>query len=184
MRLEFPYGHKARLSSGQGIKWTCRHTHKKKCTHNFFVCKQTLLPGGVCAHMHIYLHQQILILLCIKGFGGVGGLEKPEKLLPPLWWYVHSPCFSHQHWSEPIVDSAATCDHGEGRNGNCMSAYPILPFVKQKYFNGLNPCHPPNASALVNPDIFPAAQLRSGSGPDRTTFQFHKDLYMCFTASS
>lgn len=53
---------------------------KKKCTHNFFVCKQTLLPGGVCAHMHIYLHQQILILLCITGFGGVGGLEKPEKI--------------------------------------------------------------------------------------------------------
>lgn len=55
--MEFPYGHKARLSSGQGIKWTCRHTLKKKCTHNFFVCKQTLLPRGVCAHMHICINK-------------------------------------------------------------------------------------------------------------------------------
>lgn len=30
---------------------------KKKCTHNFFVCKQTLLPGGVCAHMHICINK-------------------------------------------------------------------------------------------------------------------------------
>lgn len=143
----------------------------------------------MCVCTYAYLHQQILILLCITGFRGVGGLEKPEerKWLPLLWWYVHSPCFSHEHWPKPTVDSAAACDDGEGRNGNYKSAYPILPFVKflgqQKCFNGPNPLHLPKASALGNPNIFPAVQLRSGSGPDWTTLQFHKDLYMCFTAS-
>lgn len=136
--------------------------HVKKNAH-ILLCVQTDTSAWGCVCTYAYLHQQILILLCITGFGGVGGLEKLEerKLLPPLWWYVHSPCFSHQHWPKPIVDSAATCDDGEGRNGNCKNACPVLPFVKflgqQKCFNGPNPLHLPKASALANPEIFPAA---------------------------
>lgn len=114
-----------RESSGHvGIRVKKNHTY-------LFVCKQTLLSGGACVCTYAYLHQQILILLCISGFGGVGGSDKPEErgLLPALWCCVHSPCLSHQHWPEPRADSAVTCDDGEGRNGNylyeCMSHFAI-----------------------------------------------------------
>ena len=102
-----------------------------KKIHTLFIRVQTDTSVWGCVCTYAYLHQQILILLCISGFGGVGGLDKPEerKLLPALWWCVHSPCFSHQHWPEPRADSAVTCDDGEGRNGNylyeCMSHFAI-----------------------------------------------------------
>lgn len=143
--------------------------HVKKCTRNFLVCKQTLLPRGVCAHMHICINK-FSFCYVLQDLGEWEGWKNQRKGNYCLHSGGTFPCFSHQHWPEPTVDSAATCDDGEGRNGNCTSAYPILPFVKflgqQKCFNGPNPLHLPKASALVNPDIFPAAQLGSRSVPN------------------
>lgn len=93
--------------------------------------------------------------------GGVGGgLDKPEerKLLPALRWCVHSPCFSHQHRPEPRAGSAATCDDGEGRNGNylyeCMSHFAMcrVPGTAEVLQRAKIPPHPPGASALADLD--------------------------------
>lgn len=90
---------------------------------------------------------------------GVGGLDKPEegKLLPALWWCLHSPCLSHQHWPEPTADPAVTCGDGEGRNGNYLyksTSHFALCRVPgtAKCFNRPNPPCQPGASALASLD--------------------------------
>lgn len=147
--MEFPYGHKARLSSGQGIKWTCRHTRKKKCTHNFFVCKQTLLPGCVCAHMHICINKFSFCYL-LQDFGESEGCKNQRKgnyclysggMFIPLAFHI-STGQSPQTLLLPVM-------MGREEMETVKSAYPILPFAKflgqQKCFNGPNPLHLPKA---------------------------------------
>lgn len=95
---------------------------KKKISH-IFIRVQTdtsvCVCVCVCARMRICINK-FSFCYVFQDVGGMGGLDKAEerKLLPALWWCVHSPCFSHQHWPEPSTDSAVTCDDGEGRNGN------------------------------------------------------------------
>lgn len=96
--------------------------HVKKCTRNFLVCKQTLLPRGVCAHMHICINK-FSFCYVLQDLGEWEGWKNQRKGNYCLHSGGTFPCFSHQHWPEPTVDSAATCDDGEGRNGNyeCIS---------------------------------------------------------------
>lgn len=157
----FPMGTKQgcpqdRESSGHvGIH--IKKMHTSLCANRHFCL-------GVCVHICISVstNSHFAVYYRIWESGRVGKTREKEITASTL--VLCSPCFSHQHWPELTVDSAATCDDGEGRNGNCPSAYLILPFVKflgqQKCLNGSNPLHLSKASALVNPDIFPAAQLR------------------------
>lgn len=161
--MEFPYGHKARLSSGQGIKWTCRHTHKKNA-HITSLCANRHFCLGVCVHICISAstNSHFAMYYRIWESGRVGKTREKEITASTL--VACSPCFSHQHWPELTVDSAATCDDGEGRNGNCTSAYLILPFVKflgqQKVFQWAKSPPPAQSFCPGQP------QQRSGSGPD------------------
>ncbi|KAF2980574.1 hypothetical protein EK904_006388 [Melospiza melodia maxima] len=76
----------------------------------------------------LYLKTFFFLQTRIWESGRVGKTREKEVTASTL--VACSPCFSHQHWPELTVDSAATCDDGEERNGNCTSAYLILPFVK------------------------------------------------------
>lgn len=161
-----------RESSGHvGVRVKKIHTY-------LFVCKQTLLSGCVCVCTSAYLHQQILILRHIAGFGGVGGLDKPEerKLLPALWRCVHPPCLSHQHWPEPGADSAVTCDDGEERHENYVyeftSRFAVreVPGTAETFQRAKSLL--PTWQTWMNPKIFPAARLRSHLALPEPSFSF------------
>lgn len=127
------------------------------------MCKQTLLSGGGRVCTYAYLHQQILILLCISGFGGgaggwEGGINQRKgnyclhsgAAFIPLALHISTGQSPERTLLLPVMMGR------EEMEIICTSACPILPFVaflgQQKCFNRPNPPRPPRASALANLD--------------------------------
>lgn len=157
--MEFPYGHKAWLSSGQGIEWACRHTRKKK-SHIFIrVQTDTSVWGRVCVHVCVFASTNSHFAMYFRIWGGWEGQINQRKggyCLRSGAAFIPLACHISTGQSPEWTLLLPVMMGREEMEIICTSACPILPFVaflgQQKCFNRPNPPRPPGASALVNLD--------------------------------
>lgn len=164
--MEFPYRHKARLSSGQGIKWTRRHTCQNK-SHAFIrVQTDTSVWGGVCARMWIRINK---FSFCY-GFQDLGGWRgwinqrKGNYCLHSGGAFIPFACHISTGQSPQRTLLLPVVMGREEMEIICTRARPVSPFVKFLGQQSVSTGQIPPASlgllpwqAWMNPKSLPSA---------------------------